>query len=453
MTINRIWLHIKNPITVGVLAILVALYWHGAMLQLEQVNTDMHAIDQSAYMAYTRNLEASRYTFIGGRNRMPVYPLLQSLFYQTDMTDEAFFKQGKTINLVLSLVLLVGLSMIFCHFLPKLDTFIQLLIVAFTVFIFKAGYFQVELLFYFMNFCLFILMWRLLQQPSRKMAIITGIVAGLAHLTKASILPGFALFLGLVALWWGWRVVSNRHFTGQGFISRFKLSQLLPVLLAGFFFILTVFPYINTSKRVFGYYFYNVNSTFYLWYDSWEEAKQGTRAYGDRIGWPDMDAEDIPSMTKYLREHTVPQIINRFIHGGVVVVDEVVHSYGYFKYIMIYLCMCIAAGLGFRERTRQLVMANRNLCIFLVFYFTAYLLLYFWYAPIADGNRLILAQFIPLMFTFSYGLYKLLNTSRVQVFGASVRISDIVNLVILLIITVDIVFVMTQRIGTMFGGR
>ncbi|NJL23605.1 MAG: hypothetical protein HC895_26895, partial [Leptolyngbyaceae cyanobacterium SM1_3_5] len=32
-------------------------------------------------------------------------------------------------------------------------------------------------------------------------------------------------------------------------------------------------------------------------------------------------------------------------------------------------------------------------------YFLAYLLLYAWYAPIASGNRFVLAQFLPLMLT------------------------------------------------------
>ncbi|TFG72587.1 MAG: hypothetical protein E4H27_02330, partial [Anaerolineales bacterium] len=97
----------------SLLVILGTLYWYGAMVQPKQVNTDMNAIDQSAYMEYTRNLEASKYRYIGGRNRMPVYPFLQSLFYKPDMTDEALFEQGKTINLVLSLILLAGLFLIF----------------------------------------------------------------------------------------------------------------------------------------------------------------------------------------------------------------------------------------------------------------------------------------------------------------------------------------------------
>ena len=450
---SRFWHYLRIPLTVCILCLIAGLYWYGAVEQLTQVNTNMDSIDQSAYMTYTRSLAESKYTYIGGRNRMPVYPFLQSLFYNPDLTDEAFFIQGKTINLVLSLGLLVGLALIFHHFLPDLHALNQLLIVAFTVFIFKAGYFQVELLFYFLNFCLFLMMWRLLKRMSWKLAVLTGIVAGLAHLTKASILPGFVIFIGMAGVKWGWGVLRNWHSSGESIIAKFRISQLLPVLLVGVLYILTVVNNINTSKRVFGHYFYNVNSTFYLWYDSWEEAKQGTRAYGDRVGWPEMPAEDIPSMSKYLHEHTFPQIIRRFVEGEQTVLDEVVHSYGYFKYILVYMCMVVIAILLLWQRARQIIMSNRILCLFLVLYFVTYLLLYFWYAPIADGNRLILAQFIPLMFTLSYGLYKLLDASRIIVKEYVVKISDLANLAIMIIVIVDIVFVLTQRVGTIFGGR
>ena len=35
---------------------------------------------------------------------------------------------------------------------------------------------------------------------------------------------------------------------------------------------------------MFGQYFYNVNSTFYIWYDEWGDAIKGARAHGDRVG-------------------------------------------------------------------------------------------------------------------------------------------------------------------------
>jgi hypothetical protein len=190
------WLAKFLPIA-GLVLIIAGLYWYGAVEQLVCINTDMHFTDQKAYMDYARNMYESNYTFVGGRNRMPVYPFVQSLFHCPGLTDEEFFIRGKYVNLILSLGLLAGLALVLRPFFHWLHTLNLMLIVAFTVFIFKAGWFQAELLFYFVNFCLFLLMCRLLWQPSWPLAILAGIVAWLAHLTKASILPGLVIFLML----------------------------------------------------------------------------------------------------------------------------------------------------------------------------------------------------------------------------------------------------------------
>lgn len=442
---------LKSTSVIGLILIIAGMYWYGAEKQLARVNIDMTSTDQKAYMNYARNLYESRYTYIGGRNRMPVYPILQSLFYRRGMTDEAFFMRGKYVNLVMSIGLLAGLGFIFTQFFSWLHSLNLVLIVAFTVFIFKAGYFQAELLFYFLNFCLFLLMWRLLTTMSWQLAILTGIVAGLAHLTKASILPGLALFLLLAGAKWGWLALRSVR-CHESARARLVLSPLLGALLVGAFFLMTVFPYINTSKQVFGRYFYNVNSTFYVWYDSWGEVKQGTRAHGDRIGWPDIPPEEIPSRSKYLREHTLQQIIGRFVNGGLRVMWNAAHSYGYAKYVVLHLTMLFMAVLRFRRRASQAVVSNPFLCLFLAAYFVGYFLLYSWYVPIAAGNRLILSQFIPLMFTTSVGLKTLLRSSRLETRGWGVSTMVFNNLAMLTILIPDIWFILTVRVATTYGG-
>ena len=334
---------VKPLLITSFILIFTGLYWYGAMQQLTQVNINMGSGDQGAYMRYARQMYESNYTVIGRRNRMPVYPFLQSLFYRPGMSDEAFFVRGKYVNLILSLILLTGLTFIFFRFFHWLHAVNLMLIVAFTVFVFKASYFQTELLFYFINFCLFLLMWRLLQQPSYLLAILTGFVAGLAHLTKASIIPGLVLFLLFMGIQGGWRLYQNRHSEKHVTFNMTFTSYFLVIVLVGLCFLITVYPYISTNKRVFGSYFYNVNSTFYVWYDSWEEAKHGTKKHGDRFGWPNMPHEKIPSMSKYLREHTLQQILARFQNGGQRILHNVISSYGYLKFTMIYFSLLIVA--------------------------------------------------------------------------------------------------------------
>jgi hypothetical protein len=160
------------------------------------------------------------------------------------------------------------------------------------------------LLFYFLNFCLFLLMWRLLQRPTYATAVAAGVAAGLAHLTKASIWPGLLVFTGFGFLRGGIQWLQWRR-SPEGRVPRESaVRALLVVPLTVAVFLTVTFPYLRTTKGITGHYFYNVNSTFYVWYDSWREAEAGTKAHGDRVGWPDMPPDEIPSLAKYLREHT-----------------------------------------------------------------------------------------------------------------------------------------------------
>jgi hypothetical protein len=437
-------------VVVSIATIFSGLYRRGAIRQMIEVNLDPGVTDQGAYIDYARQLYDSGYTYIGDHNRMPVYPALQSLFLQPDQKRREIFEQGKWINLYLSLPLLGGIALLLGRRFSILHTLNLMLVTGFLVFIFKAGWFQAELLFYFLNFCLFLEMLSLLQKPTYGLAILAGITAGLAHLTKASILPGLAIFslVYALSLGLGW-LRSRQAFTfGRADLTR-KLLVLPLVLVV---FLSSVYPYISTSKRVFGQYFYNVNSTFYIWYDSWEEAKQGTRAHGDRIGWPDMPPEQIPSPRKYLREHTPGQIGERFIRGAKLVWEEVSDSYGYLPYVLIYAGLLAVATVAYRRQAADMIRANPIPLLFVGLYFCAYLLLYFWYAPIAAGNRLILAQFLPLMYSLSSGLSALLQGKSIRLASREVGLLVVVNLAILPFILYDVYTVLTDRAGWMIGG-
>ena len=50
------------------------------------------------------------------------------------------------------------------------------------------------------------------------------------------------------------------------------MAQAGMLLLVVATFLAVVFPYIQTSKRIYGQYFYNMNSTFVMWCDSRPEA-------------------------------------------------------------------------------------------------------------------------------------------------------------------------------------
>lgn len=444
---------LKRPLPIFLpLLFVFPLYYYGAIQQLQLVNTDLTSNDQNAYMSYTRRLVESNYTYPGDGNRMPLYPLIQSLFYDTKKSAEASFTRGKYVNLGLSLILLTGIFLIIHPRLKWHATLNYMLITTFTVFMFKAPFFQAELLFYFLSLVFFLMMLRLFSQPSYLLAALTGVFVGLAYLTKASVTPGlllFLLFIGLRSL----RQLIKRYQLipiKQALIASRPLLLVAPLVVI--FFLITIYAQIRNNKEVFGRYFYNVNSTFYIWYDSWEEAKQGTRAHGDRVGWPEMPPEELPSPQKYLHEHTLAQILERFWSGIKSTVNIMSQSYGYLKYVLFYLLLLLFVAGWLWAQTKQLLLASPFTMLFALAYFSAYLLLYAWYTPINSGNRFTLALFLPLLYVLFRSLqtYHFPRSQILQRCGLDWLAA--INLLVLAVLMVDIYLILTGRIVTLYGG-
>jgi hypothetical protein len=442
----------------------LALFIAGALRHGEAVNTDMTSADQSAYMDYAKSLRQSNFQYVGDRNRMPVYPGLMALFYRQGMTDDEFFALGKMVGIGAAIVVLTVSFFIFLRYVHFVEAFTAIHIAAFTVFVYKSPYFQPEILFYGLTFLLFVLMIELIVHPRFAVAAAAGLVGGIAHLTKASVLPGMILCLLCLLL----RMVlvspeeSVRGKLPVTEIVRHWLHLLRPFLCAGLsvtVFLLVIFPYIHTSKVRFGHYFYNVNSTFYMWYDSWDEAMAGTRAHGDRVGWPDMPPDQIPSLRKYLHDHSSLQIVARLAGGADATRKGIVKSsayapFGYSAFLLLYSCsvgllMCQNRGhflCLFRAKTTAILL------FFILSYFAAYLVLYAWYAPIASGNRFFLALFLPAMFLL---VWVIDHASRrglcFSIFGRRIQASAVSPLVLIALIAYLLV-VFPDQISRMRGG-
>ena len=428
----------------------VLLYLYGAMQSALHVNTDLTRSDQSAYMNYARRLYEEQLDYPGDRNRMPAYPLIQSLFYDPSLSQEAFFAQGKHINILLSLVILGILYALFYVYFGHLHAIVITLVTAFTVFVFKAAYFQAEILFYFLAFCSFLLLTRLLIKPTLGAAALAGVVLGLTHLTKASILPAIVLFGVCFLLYHGPRMISSlRRDQSVRKVARPLLSGLLVVAL----FLGTIWPYIQNSKRIFGHYFYNVNSTFYMWYNSWDEVKEGTRAYGDRRGWPDMPPEEIPSARRYFQEHTTEQIIHRVTDGAYHVTRNAIRSFGYHRYALVYGLAALAAALSQWRKSLRFLRARWPLVLFWAGYLASYFIVYAWYFPIyRGGDRFILAQFLPYMFITSFILYSAWQNVSLRIGSWRIAPLTMLNMVIGAALIPDVYVILTQRILALYGG-
>lgn len=434
-------------VAIALLVFAVGAYWHGQV-----VNTDQARGDQGAYMAYAKGVAEQPFEYVGGRNRMPVYPYLQALVYQDGMEDETFFERGKVFSIFLSSLLLVGLYLLFRVDLSPIASLVMWSITTFTVFMFKAAYVQPELLFYSLFFLGFYLLVRLFRRPAWWHSALAGAVLGVAHLTKAAVLPALLLFIGfyaLAALHRAYRgLVEDREF-GEELLRR--AGHLAAVVV---FFLGVTSPYLITSKEVFGRYFYNVNSTFYMWYDSWDEVVEGTRAHGDRVGWPDMPEEEIPGPIKYLKEHSGYEILDRIREGLKRVAYRTTHmSFGWFKYAAFYLVLVGGVGAVRLRRTAKMFHEQPVASLFVAALGGSYLILWAWYVPIAVGNRFMLTLFLPFMWC----LFRVLSDDRFRspvltLRGREVPWRAAVHLTVGFALLVDLVFFLRPRLMEMYAG-
>jgi hypothetical protein len=438
-------------------ALLVALgclYAAGAVRHGAQVNVSRVRADQSGYLwdavGIYQDRQAGTDRLIGERNRMPLYPWLLSWLYDPGLNPDQFFERAKRWNTGLSLLLLVLIGVTARRLLPPLSALDLTLVAAFGYFVFKAPYAQVELLFYTVWWLMFLACWLSLTGSGRRALTfggLAGLLAALAHLSKAAVLPFAVLFIAVSAVRAAFALRATLH-AGR----RLTGEALVPVVFT-LVFLAVLSPYLLNSKRVFGHYFYNVNSTFYVWYDDWPAASQGTYQHGDGVGWPKMPASEIPGMRKYLREHSAAQIATRIKDG---LTEMVVVSYNrlwYFKYVTLYLAFA-AVLIASRGRAVAAVIAEQPaLTGFLALYGICYLLAVAFYKPISGTTlRMLLTHVLPLLFALSRAFADpRLRDTQWNAGGMTVTPVHFYGFVLLTVIF-DAAFTIWPRLMTDFAG-
>jgi 4-amino-4-deoxy-L-arabinose transferase-like glycosyltransferase len=385
----------RRGIAIIVLLVLV-IYGLEAQARRKWMSTPTSFGDQGAYLAYAQQLHESGYAFVSDRNRMPVYPFLLSLIYRPGLTETEFLTRAQIFNVNLSIVLLLVLFFIFRRYFPPLYAVALLCATAFGVFVYRAGHAQTEVLYYFVSFCAFVLLLRMLIAPRWWLAVLSGATVGVAHLTKASVLPALGIWIAVFVaqMLWGWR---RRREPGST-----KAWQTLGMLLLVIAIFLTVvFPYIQTSAKIYGQFFYNVNSNFVMWCDSASEAWDFLSSYGDHAKWRELSPELLPSPQKYWREHSIGEIAYRLGHGLRRLATQNARAIGYYKFVV---ALVLAAGVFVvrqRHRGRELLAEQPFAAAFCFLFFAIYLLLYAWYDAIVNDTRFVLSIFLPFIFAMS----------------------------------------------------
>ncbi|GAB4170637.1 MAG: hypothetical protein Fur0032_09620 [Terrimicrobiaceae bacterium] len=433
---------LRAALIAGILLLAAVVFVERAFLNAREVNTRIDRTDQNAYIDHALRLKESGYQYDLPRNRMPVYPMLLSLLVQEGDSPGDLFSRGKTANIVLTMSCLVVVATVFFRVLPPHAALNATLFAAFSVFLFKAPHVQAEILFYTLNFVGFVLAWKLFLSPRWKDALWLGLTAAAAHLTKASILPGLFCFSVFFL------ADASRSSAGPNAIFR-RLGLVVLTLLV---FLGVTAPYLIRSKELHGSFFYNVNSTHYFWLDSWKECVALTQKAKELGGWSALPPEEQPGPAFFLRRHGPEGIVTRLVSGSTRVVHSMRSSYGYFGVLLALSAALAVLAFIQRIKVQQWIRERPAAAAALAAYFGGYFLLLAWYSQIIDGNRFILALFLPAVFTLFVGIHRLSRGLQLTIKGKTWPVASTLQFLLSLWLAIEITIICTSRIGSMYGG-
>lgn len=391
---NKLRLQLNYTWGVVIIFLILGYLYYDAAIQYASTNNAsvMHS-DQLAYIKFSKKVYETNFSFTGNRNRMPIYPFLQALFYHPAMDDYSFFTEGIQRNIILSLLCSLVFFFIARQYLSYRRATIITLIVAFGVFIFRSPHFTSEVLYYFLSFISFLGMGKMLIKPTFKLGLATGIFLALTYLTKASNLPAIAAFIFVFI------VKEIVKFLQKNKKKKYSLQPIVILTTTLLIFLLLIFPYLQESKRKYGHYFYNVNTTFYIWHDTYYEAVHDKNLAGHLEHWPNTPENQLPSLHKYVQEHTFSQAIERLSTGMKAQIGYLANPDTKINYLFIYggTLLFLTATLG-RKKRRKIIAEHWAITLFFATILFGYIFLYSWYYPIGSGGRFIYSIFIPVMF-------------------------------------------------------
>lgn len=104
------------------------------------------------------------------------------------------------------------------------------------------------------------------------------------------------------------------------------------------------------------------------------------------------------------------------------------------------------------RRAQPSLRTNPLLHPFLLAYFSVYFVRCYWYGVVVVGNRIILANLLPLLFVLAYGSYRLLRPLSVSIGGRRLSLTTLATAAIFAVLAVDACDVLTRRIGVMYEG-
>lgn len=405
-----------------VAALFLGLFWIGVTRQVDTFNTFAeNGHDQTSYLRYARDLRDQPDTIQPQRLQMPVFPYLVSLAPGSeDNPWGGRFKAALQINVVIAFLGLAAIAVWAVRVAGPWAAFASVTLIGFSMFLFLGSWVLADVLGALLFTAWLGVAWRLLERPSALLGAATGALGGVMYLTKAIVLAPMAMLIVLCLL----AAIAPR----LAVAARDRRGAYLAAAASGLFlFVLTVAPYAANSDRAYGSPTYNVVTDYYLWYDSWEEAEAGTRAAGDQVHAPDLPANEIPTPSKYLREHDAGEIVDRFTSGWGAQWDIAVTGRiweGYFGYgwtVTLLIATTMAALAVAGQRARMRLRRDRLRVVFLTVTLVSLAATTAWWFPIGSGNRYLLPLWLPGVLLCVWTIHRALAPSIVRLGGQVVR--------------------------------
>jgi hypothetical protein len=420
--------------------------------------------DQIVYMKMMAAAHQSPLTYIGDGNRMPLFPLIEAIFYNPQAAYQDSFDRAKAVNIYLSILVLAGLFIFFQKSWKSLFTSVNLvLIAAFGVFIFKSAYFTTEVVYYFFGFLSFVFLAVLFVRPTYKNAIAAGVFTSLAYLSKASTLASVAFFalvwcFAVLVGWLGRPKAEGSAERGDAFPrgawergesawERGKPGKLL--LIGGtavVVFLGLLIPFGVQNSQKYGGFFSNINSNVVMWTDSYGQYKVVANKYGGLVKMLKTPVPDQPSLQTYVRTHSFQQVLRRFSNGFAVQLHNVLYPFNAINYPLVLIIVLAAVAGIYYKRTWELLIRYKAVSLFVMCYLLGYFVLFCWYGVIDKGPRFVLGLFLPLLFSIYTALYQYKDKLVLGIKQFSIL--NAINVLLVLLICVDSYIVLSSYLMT-----
>jgi len=373
-------------------------FWAGAR-QKESVNLSATAGGQYPYLVYAKGIAGEGVTrYFGDRNRMPLYPALLATVYAQDW--DTFVDRSAWFAILSSALVWAGIGCICYATLPVWPATLILLSGVVCVFLPNASFVQAELTYYGLLLATWLMLGRLIQRPQGWWAAGAGLAVALNYLTKTSGVAILAPFLVATCARAAaqWRSTKAAKSTESVPPRRSRpASWLLSGVIVTAVYLFVSFPYLANNKERFGRYFYNVNTTFFMWCDSWPEAKAFEERYDISRRYPEAPSAQIPGPVNYWRTHSAGAMLGR-LGGGIRTLWTRALEGSFGRYFGISAALLVILVVRQRKEWGQLVREYWAVGLYCLLFFAGSLAAFAWYTPVAFGDRFLLSLFLPAMF-------------------------------------------------------